>query len=132
MRPACELLGCKPESAFHTNSAGWSIYKRTGPGGPDAAFGGGATAAAAGGGGPAAAGPGGAGVGNQRGRRGGAGPFRRHAGGRGGGAAGRGDLMASLRNRISGLPAKLQSGRRGRGSGRAQVDEAKNEDSQGF
>ena len=26
--PACELVGCKPESAFVPNSAGWSIYKR--------------------------------------------------------------------------------------------------------
>ena len=28
MRPACDLVGCKPESAFLPNSAGWSIYKR--------------------------------------------------------------------------------------------------------
>lgn len=27
-RPACELVGCKPEGAFLPNSAGWSIYKR--------------------------------------------------------------------------------------------------------
>jgi hypothetical protein len=34
MRPACELVGCKPESQFIPNSAGWSIYKRVdGPGG---------------------------------------------------------------------------------------------------
>lgn len=31
MTPACELVGCKPESQFIPNSAGWSIYKRVAP-----------------------------------------------------------------------------------------------------
>ena len=28
MKPACDLVGCKPEGAFLPNSAGWTIYKR--------------------------------------------------------------------------------------------------------
>lgn len=28
MRPACEIIGCKPETQFLPNSAGWAIYKR--------------------------------------------------------------------------------------------------------
>ena len=28
MKPACDLVGCKPEGAFLPNSVGWTIYKR--------------------------------------------------------------------------------------------------------
>lgn len=28
MRPGCELVDCKPDSAFIPNAAGFSIYKR--------------------------------------------------------------------------------------------------------